>query len=437
MSVIYRAKYVLPMTDADPIENGEVWVENWRIREVGQELSKLHTEAEVVELGRAAILPGFVNAHSHVDYTLSRNAHDSLNLWEWLHLVGFRRGKVPDYELVLASARLGAAECARSGITCIGDCSFSGAAAGAIDEIGLRGIVYKELFGQSMRGDYEERFARVLDEVGDMQAKASDRVRIGISPHTVYTTNPEVLRLCAKTCASLNMLVAMHLAETRAEEEYTLTGTGPIADWRRELGYEPMVSGLRPVEVLKEAGLLREGVSVAHCVHVAPEEVEMIAASGAVVVHCARSNAYLGTGVFPLSAFRKAGARMGLGTDSAASCMRLDFFEEMRFALGLHRARAEDAGAMSAKDVLKLATRGGAEALGLGGEIGALERGMRADMIAVDIRDALAGENVYLAVLSRSPADVVLRLVDGRPVEPDVESRTAELAELMERQGIG
>jgi cytosine/adenosine deaminase-related metal-dependent hydrolase len=436
VSIVYRAKYVLPMGDAEPIENGEVWVEGGRIREVGQGIASRHPELEVVDLGRAAVLPGFVNAHSHIDYTLSRNTCDSLNLWQWLHRVGFRRGKVPDYEVILASARVGAAECARSGITCIGDCSFSGAAARAIDETGLRGIVYKELFGQSMGSEYTDIFAGVLDEVRQMQAGASKRVRIGISPHTVYTTNPEVLRLCAESCTHLNMPVSMHLAETSAEEEYMLTGTGPLADWRRELGYEPMASGLRPVQVLERAGLLREGVTLAHCVHLAPDEIDLIAASGASVVHCPRSNAYLGAGVCDLPAFRAAGATLGLGTDSAASCLTLDFFEEMRFAVGLQRARAEDAAVLSAKDVLDLATRGGAEALGLGDEIGRLNPGMRADMIAVDVRDALPGENVHLAVLSRSPADIVLRLVDGKPVEPDVEARTAELAELMEQQGI-
>lgn len=435
MSVIYRAKYLLPMTDAESIENGEVWVENGRIREVGQAITNFRPEAEVCDLGEAAILPGFVNAHSHIDPTLRRNSIDGLNLWDWLRELGFRRDTVPGPDLLLASARLGAAECARSGITCMGDCTISEAALDAIESVGLRGVVYKEVFGQTMGNQYQERMVYAVDEVVQLQERCSERLRIGLSPHSVYTSTPEVLKLCAEACAESHIPISVHLAETFAESDYTRLGVGPIADMRREsFGHEPMVSGLRPVRVLEEAGLLREGVSLAHCVHLTEDEIDLVARSGASIAHCPRSNAYLGAGIAPLRRFLQAGARIGIGTDSAASCLTLDFFEEMRFALAIHRAVAEDASTLLAKDVLKLATRGGAEALGLGNEIGRLEPGMRADMIAVGLGDMLPGEDIHLAVLSKSPADVILRMVDGARIQPDVEARAAELRELMETE---
>lgn len=438
MSLIYRAKFILPMTNVDLIADGEVWVENGRIREVGQGIADAHPDVHLRDLGNAALLPGFVNAHCHLDPTLKRNTLDGLNLWDWLRGLGFRRDGVPSLDLLLASARLGAAECARSGITCLGDSTISGAAATAIDEIGLRGVVYKEFFGQSMGEQYRDRMARVVDEAVQLQARCSPRLRIGLSPHAVYTSTPEVLSLCAETCAKLHMPVSMHLAETYAESDYTMSGTGPIADMRRGcFCQEPMVSGLRPVRVLENAGLLRDGVTLAHCVHLSDDEIDLIAGSGAGVVHCPRSNAYLGGGVAPLSGFRRSGAHIGLGTDSAASCLRLDFFEEMRFALGVHRAVAQDAGVLLAKDVLKLATIGGANALGLGDEIGRLAPDMRADMIAVELGDMLPGEDVHLAVLSRAPENVILRIVDGMQVEADVKTRARELRELMEHQDIG
>jgi len=434
METIYRAKYVLPIS-ADVMEDGEVLVEGGRIREVGRGIAARHPSVAVRDLGRAALLPGFVNAHSHIDYTLSRNRYDGLNLWEWINKVGFRKGKVPEQELILASARLGAALCAASGITCLGDCSFSGTAVEAIGEIGLRGVVYREIFGQSMGEKYPEKFARAVDEAAELQSRAGKGIRVGLSPHTAYTTNAEVLKLCAKSCAEVDMPIALHLAETRAEAEYTMTGTGPIADWRHELGYEPMVKGLSPAQVAREAGLLRRGVSLAHCVHLSKDEVALIAASGASVVHCPRSNARLGAGVAPILQLRKAGAVIGLGTDSAASCGELDFFDEMRFALSLHRAVREDASVLSAKDVLEMATAGGAAVLGIA-DVGRLEPGMRADMIAVDVSGVLPGEDVCLAVLSRRPADVRLVMVDGESVEVDLEARTRELRELMERSDI-
>lgn len=435
MNIIYRADYVLPMTDAEVLEHAEVWIENGRIREVGQQISSFHPNVELCDLGKSAILPGFVNAHSHVDPTFKKNFCDAQNLWDWLRELGFRNNGVPFRDLLLASAKLGVAECARSGITCLGDCTISGAAAEAIDSAGLRGVVYKEVFGQSMGENYPEEMARAVDNVSRLQAACSSRLTIGLSPHSVYTSSPEALEYCANTCAELYIPVSMHVAETAAELDYTIHGTGPIADMREEcFGYEPMASGLRPVGVLQKAGLLREGVSLAHCVHLNDDEINLLAASGVGIAHCPRSNAYLGGGIAPITKLRQAGATIGLGTDSSASCMRLDFFEEMRFALGLHRAVAEDARVLLAKDVLKLATSGGAEVLGLGDEIGRLESGMRADVIAVDLRAMLLGENVYLSVMSRSPEDVVLRMVNGKLVEPDVESRFTELVDLMEHQ---
>jgi cytosine/adenosine deaminase-related metal-dependent hydrolase len=434
VSIIYRASHVLPMTDAGPSENAEVWVEDGRVRQVGQGIAAAHPNVGVRDLGRAALLPGFVNAHSHVEYTFSRGPRDGMSFWDWIESVGFRRDRTPPRELLAASARLGAALCAFSGVTCFGDCSYSGVAAEAIDALGARGVVFKELFGQSMGSDYPARVRSVLDEAQALRSRVSERVCIGISPHAVYTTNSDVFKLCAESCAELNMPVGVHVAETDAEAQYTVGGIGPIADLRRKQGYEPLITGLRPLGVLESAGLLREGTILAHCVDLTDDEIGLIAASGASVAHCPRSNAYLGAGVMRLGQMRQAGVRVGLGTDSAASCLTLDFFEEMRFAVGLHRASAKDAGALLAKDVLKLATAGGAEALGLGDQIGRLEAGMRADMIAVDLAAMLPGEDIHLAALSRTPADVKLRLVDGVEIEPGVEGSEAQLRELMEHQ---
>lgn len=456
VSIIYRASHVLPMTssstgrlgicpdpkhssdaDAEVIENGEVWVEHGRIREVGQGIAAAHPDVAVCDLGEAALLPGFVNAHSHVEYTFSRAPRDGMSFWDWIDAVGLRRNRTPSRELLAASARLGVELCAFSGVTCFGDWSYSGVAAEAIDGFGARGVVCTELFGQSMGPDYRARVRSIIDEARALQGRVSERIRIGISPHAVYTTNPDVFRLCAELCAELDMPIGVHVAETAVEAQYTLSGTGPIADMRRRHGYEPMVSGLRPLRVLESAGLLRKGAILAHAVHLTDDEINCIAASGAGVAHCPRSNAYLGGGVMRLDRMRNAGVRVGLGTDSVASCLTLDFFEEMRVALALHRAFAEDAGVLLAKDVLKLATAGGAEALGLDKQVGRLRPQMRADIIAVDLAGMLPGEDVHLAIISRSPADLKLRMVDGVELQPDIESRESELRELMEHQTRG
>lgn len=411
------------------IPGGEVLVRGGEIIAVGTGLAESYPGEGVRDLSACALMPGFVNAHSHIEPTFMRDRLDALNLWEWLEALGFRRDTSPPAELLRWSALLGAAECTCSGITCVGDSSFAGLSPEVLDEVGLRGIAYIEFFGQSAGDRYAEKFERKLRLVRELDERASDRITIGISPHSIYTSNRETLELCA----GLDMPVSLHIAETRAEVKYSVSGTGSIAEMRERMGYPPMVSGLSPVRYLSETGLLRPGTCLAHCVHVTPEEVEVIAGSGASVAHCARSNAYLGVGIAPLVRLLEADATVGLGTDSAASCGRLDFFEEMRFALALQRARAEDAGILTAKNVLNLATMGGAAALGLSDRIGSLEPGKRADMIAVDMGDMLPGADPWLAVISKSSADVRMTLVDGAEIARGGLPARVDLAECRAR----
>ncbi|MCE5198876.1 MAG: amidohydrolase family protein [Armatimonadota bacterium] len=441
--MIYKAAYVLPISDA-PISHGEVMVVDGEIRGVGRDLSSSFPGEPVNNLEQCALLPGFINAHSHIDYTSSRNRVDALNLWDWLEAVAYNPSRRPDYDEVLLSAIMGAAECARSGITCLGDCTFTGAAVNAMSRVGLRGVAYLELFGQSMANRYVEEYQDKLDKVAHLQQNASPHILVGLSPHTVYTSNADVLKLCAHSCTELHIPIALHLAETAAEAQYTLLGTGPIAEMRRKMNREPMVCGMTPARLLESVGLLTKGVSLAHCVHLASDEIELIAHSGAGIVHCPRSNAFLGAGVAPVTELLIEGARVSLGTDSAGSCMRLDFFEEMRFALGIARAVRQEAAMLMAKDVLRMATIGGAETLGLDESVGTLEVGKRADMVAVDISKMLPGECVELAIISRSPSDVIFTMVDGveisrngRATMVDELTCEAELKEHMERSGVG
>jgi cytosine/adenosine deaminase-related metal-dependent hydrolase len=438
--LIYRAKYVLPMVGDSSIPGGEVLVRDGKIIAVGTRLDESYPGEEARDLAECVLMPGFVNAHSHIEPTFMRHRLDGLDLWDWLEALGFRKDKSPPAELLRWSAILGAAECARSGVTCVGDSSFAGLSPEALDEVGLRGIGYIEFFGQSAGTRYAEKLEGKLRLANELDARTSDRIAIGISPHSIYTSNRQTLELCA----GLDIPVSLHLAETRAETEYSISGTGPIADMRARMGYAPMASGLSPVRYLSETGLLRPGVCLAHCVHVTSEEAELIAGSGASVAHCARSNAYLGVGIAPLVGFLEADAVVGLGSDSAASCGRLDFFEEIRFALALQRAGTEDAGVLTAKSVLNLATMGGAAALGLSDRIGSLEPGKRADMIAVDVGDMLPGADPWLTVISKSPADVRMTLVDGAeiardglPVRVDLAECRGRLTEVIDQLGVG
>lgn len=397
---ILSADWVLPVEGA-PIANGAVRIEDGLIAAVG-------TAAELGEGERfpdAAIVPGFVNAHTHLEYAVYAGFGDGQSFGHWIttHVERKRRLERDDMEAI---ARLGAAECLRSGVTTVGDLAFAGASAHACAELGLRAIVYLEVFGREAADalrQFEEKRAYAA-------AALSDRVRLGVSPHAPYTCSTEVYA----ACAALGVPVATHLNESADELAWLLRGEGPWEPFAELLVDPDGQSGIRR---LAGAGLLDENVAAAHCVKVDEEEIGLLARHGVAVAHCPRSNALLGCGVAPLGALRAAGLRVGVGTDGVSSVPSHDFFDELRTVIGSARARAERAGALSATEALELATIGGARALGLDAELGSLVPGKRADLAVVSLAGSpyLPWEDPAAAVVyGGAPERVQATLVDGQ-----------------------
>ena len=385
---ILSADWVLPVEGA-PIRDGAVALEEGRIAAVG-------TAAELgagTRFEDAVIMPGLVNAHSHLEYASYAGFGDGQAFPEWLQTHIERKDRI-DVSEMDAIARLGAAECLASGITTVGDCSFSGSAALAAAELGLRAIVYLEVFGVDTR---EARYERLRERLG----KLPERVRIGVSPHAPYSCDLELYAACGE----FGVPVATHFAESRAEAEWARAGEGPLP-------------GVRPTSIreLAGAGLLGPHVLAAHCVHVDSDEIALLAEHGVGVAHCPRSNGALGCGIAPLAAMRAAGIHVGLGTDSPASTPSFDAFEELRAAVLFARAREENPQALSAEEALELATLGSARALGLGDEVGSLAPGKRADLTVVSLADSpyLPWEDATTAVVLGGTPDRVLAVyVDG------------------------
>ena len=397
---VLSADWVLPV-EGEPIENGAVAIEDGVIAAVG-------TAGELGEGERspeAAIIPGFVNAHTHLEYAVYAGFGDGLSFGPWIstHVERKRRLERGDMEAI---ARLGAAECLRSGITTVGDLAFSGASAHACSELGLRAIVYLEVFGHE--GDdalrqFEEKRAYV-------EAALSDRVAVGVSPHAPYTCSQEVYA----AAMALGLPVATHLNESQDELDWLLHGRGP---WQplAEMLVEP--AGESGIRSLAAAGLLDQRVAAAHCVKVDAEEIALLARHGVAVTHCPRSNALLGCGIAPLEELRGAGLRVGVGTDGVSSVPSHDFFEELRTVIAVARARNERADALSASEALELATLGGARALGLDAAIGSLVPGKRADLTLVSLSGSpyLPWEDPAAAVVyGGSPERITATLVDGQ-----------------------
>ena len=399
MSRVLSADWVVPV-EGEPIENGAVVVEDGRIAAV----RGVEALGEGERFAGAAIVPGFVNAHSHLEYAVYAGFGDGLTFDKWIVLHTERKGRI-GWDEFLAIARAGAAECLRSGITTVGDASFSGAAATACDELGLRAIVYLEVFGRGLEhleSRYERNRARV-------EGALSERVRLGISPHAPYTVSPELYAACAE----LGLPIATHLAESEAEQRWLESGEG---SWQMFADILPPPLGETGIRALARHGLLGPHVVAAHCVKVDAEEIALLAEHDAGVVHCPRSNALLGCGIAPLASLRGAGLRVGLGTDSPASTPSFDVFEELRTAIMAARAREERPDALSAAEALELATLASARALGLERETGSLVPGKRADLAVISLRGSpyVPWEDPAVAVVfGGSPERVLLTLVDG------------------------
>ncbi len=385
------ADWVLPV-DGPPIEGGLIRYDEGRITHVGQGRADVHH-------GQSAIVPGFVNAHSHLEYANYAGFGDGEPFGPWIRLHVERKGRLSPEEM-LAIARLGVIDSLRSGITTTADYSFSGAAAAAAADFGLRAVVHLEVFAadpEEARRQWEEKRALVSE---------TNLVRIGISPHAPYSCSLDTYRFCL----SLGVPVGTHLAENANEDEWLLHGSGPLK------GIPILVppTGKRSVETLEP--VLGPELLCAHCVELEPQDVALLADRDVPVAHCPRSNALLGCGIAPLKLLRDAGVRTGIGTDSPASAHSFDLFEEMRAAILLARARDRRAEALSAADALRLATAEGARALRLDSEVGTLAPGKRADLTVV----SLAGSPYHpvedpaaAVVFGGSPERVLETIVDG------------------------
>jgi cytosine/adenosine deaminase-related metal-dependent hydrolase len=397
---VVSADWVVPV-EGPPVRSGAV--------EIGDDgtIAKVGSTDQLGEGERhrdAVILPGFVNAHSHLEYAVYGGFGDGMPFSDWIGLHVARKARI-DLADMEAIARLGALECLRSGITAVGDCSFSGAAATACTDVGLRGTIFLEVFGESP-DVLTERFEPMRERI---DAALSDEVRLGISPHAPYTCSIELY----EACDELGLPVATHLAESEAETQFLRTGTGSWEAFADMLVRPPGTTGIR---ALSDAGLLGPHVLAAHCVRADEKEIAILLANDVAVAHCARSNAILGCGVAPLSALRDSGIRVCIATDSPASTPSFDMFDEMRAAIAAARARERRPDALTAAHALELATLGGARALARDAEVGSIAPGKKADLTILSLADTpfIPWEDpVTAAVLGGSPQRVVATLVSG------------------------
>lgn len=413
--LIYAARWVLPI-DSPPIENGEVIIEDSIIQAIRQRSSP---EDECRDFGNAILMPGLVNAHTHLEYTALRGFLEDVPFFPWIRALNAAKSQFAREDW-LWSARLGALETVAGGVTTIGDNTHVGVTMQAATESGLRGRIYQEVFGIEDRQPVAPIMAALQSDIDGLRELANDRLDVGVSPHALYTVRPELFAAINKYGACENLSTSIHIAESCAESDLTERGEGPFAEMFARRGISWRVPHATPTVYADSCGALNPATLAVHCVHQTSDDIVRLAQSGAAIVHCPKSNAKLGAGIAPLAQWlRTPGLRLALGTDSAVSNNTLDLWEEMRFALFMQRAHSEDVAAVAAPGMVRMATLGGAEALGLAARIGSLTPGKQADIIAVRLNSAHAtpSHDPYAAlVYSVRADDVCFVLCGGEPL---------------------
>lgn len=365
---------------------------------------KDYPEADIVIDGRDMVaLPGLVNAHTHAAMTLFRGMADDIPLDLWLNQHIWPAEEKLTAEDVYWGTKLSLIEMIKSGTTAFADMYFlMDEVVRAVEEAGIRASLSVGM--TSFEEDFEDTLKRGKDFISRWNGTASGRITAMYGPHAPYTCTPGFLRAVAQEAKRDGAGIHIHLAETVKE----------IEEIQEKYG-------LTPVELAAEAGLFDVHVLAAHCVHLTPHDMEILAESGAAAAHNPQSNLKLGSGIAPVPTMLRQGVIVALGTDGAASNNNLDLLEEMQTAAVLHKGVNLDPTLVTAAEALCMATVNGAYALGLS-NTGLVQVGKKADIILMDLNQARLiprWDTLSNIVYSAASSDIKAMIVDGRLIMKD------------------
>ncbi len=372
VDLVVHAQWIVPVEPAGVLAGHALVVDRGDIVDVveSRAAERDYAAAQRIDLPTHVLIPGLVNAHTHAAMNLLRGIADDVPLKAWLEAhIWPREGRFVSPEFVHDGTLLAAAEMLQGGVTCAGDMYFfPDAAARAFDASGMRALIGMPVL------DFPTPYAADPDAyIGHGLAardafKHAPRLAFALAPHAPYTVGDATWGKVTMYARQLDLPIHTHVAETQGEVDASRAATGET-----------------PVERLDRLGVTGPSLIAAHCVHLSPGDIDKLAAQGCHVVHCPASNMKLASGIAPIAALVLRGVNVALGTDGAASNNRLDLMGEMRLASLLAKVATRDAAALPAATMLRMATLGGARALGFEQRIGSLLPGKAADMVAIDL----------------------------------------------------
>lgn len=423
VDLLVEGGIVVTVNRADEIfDDGVVAIREDRIRALGprEELNGRFTAHRVIDASGCAVTPGLINAHTHAAMTLFRGLADDLQLMDWLEGYIFPVESHLSAEWVRWGTLLACAEMLLGGTTTFCDMYlFEDEVARAAKSAGIRAVVGEVLydFPSPNYGEIENGF-RYTEEL-IRRWDGDPLVKIIVEPHTPFTCSPGLLQRARRLADDHGVPLKMHLAETRDE----------VSRVREQYGSTP-------VRHLERLGILKGPTVAAHVVWVDEDEMKILRDHGTGVVHNPESNMKLASGVSPVPRMLELGVQAGIGTDGCASNNDLDLFREMDTTAKLHKVVGEDPTLMDTASVFSMATRMGAQVLGLEGEVGSLEPGMKADVVLVNMHQPHLVPLYHVLshlVYSARASDVKTVIVNGTVVVEDRALRKLNVREIIEK----
>jgi 5-methylthioadenosine/S-adenosylhomocysteine deaminase len=395
--------------DRPLIEDGWVLVEGNRIAGVGSGTPSAKNGSERIDCSDMLVVPGFINAHTHLCMILGRTLGTDRALLHWLseaQVPLMQQFEAEDYAI---SMELGAIENLKAGNTTICEVFFSPhyeqevdrISTKALDASGIRTVFFRCANDESFFEGFVETRKQIVERSERLIAdwRGSARTRIGVGPLIPWGSSPEAFHDAVELSSEHSVGIHLHTSETPEYNDLVRQRTGKSN-----------------VEMLADVGALGESVMLNHCVHLSDNDISLIAESGSHMIHDPTSNMILASGVAPVPKLLEAGVNVGLACDGPACNNGQDMIEAMKDAALLHKVVAKDAGVLTAGDVFKMATRGGARAIGMGDQLGMIKEGFLADLVLIDLRAPhLTPVHDPLAALvySARGSDVSMVLVDG------------------------